>query len=80
MAKVNVLKRTEKYFREVRAEFKKVVWPTFKQLRNKTLVVIVAVLLVGAVIGFLDMIFGWGLKQLINLGGATGATVGFLGL
>lgn len=81
MAEKNGFKKIGKFFREVRAEFKKIVWPTFKQLRNNTVVVIVSVIIVGIFIGLLDLLFGWGLKELVNIGGATTSpTVGFLGL
>ncbi|CDZ74706.1 putative membrane protein [Peptoniphilus sp. ING2-D1G] len=49
MAKDNTIKKTEekkslaKYFRGVKSEFKKVVWPTKKELINYSLIVIAAV-------------------------------------
>ena len=46
------------YFREVRAELKKVVWPTFKQIQKNTLIVIVCLILVGAIIAVFDAGFG----------------------
>ncbi len=49
------------YFKEVKSELKKVVWPSFKQVKNNTLIVIICVLLVGAFIWILDLGFakGW---------------------
>ncbi len=49
------------YFKEVRSELKKVVWPSFKQVKNNTLIVIICVLVVGAFIWVLDLGFarGW---------------------
>lgn len=46
------------YFKDVRAELKKVVWPTFKQLQNNTVIVIISLLLVGAIIWVIDLGFG----------------------
>ena len=46
------------YVRELRAELKKVVWPTFKQVRNNTGVVITAIILVGIFVALLDFGFG----------------------
>ncbi|MDR1117034.1 MAG: preprotein translocase subunit SecE [Oscillospiraceae bacterium] len=43
-------KRIVKWFRELRSELKKVVWPTPKQTANNTLVVVAMVLLVSIVI------------------------------
>ena len=49
--KENWFKRTWgaicKYFRELRSELKKVVWPTPKQVAKNTLVFIACVLVVG---------------------------------
>ena len=61
-----VTQRIARWFREMRSELKKVVWPTPKQLANNTLIVIVAVLIVGAVIGALDAVFLLGLDWLRN--------------
>lgn len=46
-----------KFFREVQAEMKRVVWPTKNDLINSTLVVFVTVLIVSALIGICDTIF-----------------------
>lgn len=62
----NSFQRVIKYFREVKAELKKVVWPTRKQTINNTAVVIISVLIVGIVIWALDAVFGWGLNYLIK--------------
>ena len=46
-----------KLFKDVKSEIKKIVWPTPKQTVNNTVIVIVAVLAVGAFVGILDLIF-----------------------
>jgi len=56
-----------KYIREVKAELKKVVWPSWKQVRNNTAVVIASICIVGIVIWAVDflcggVIFGYFLK------------------
>ena len=51
--------RISRWFRETRSELRKVVWPTFKQLRNNTGIVIVAVIIVGAAMSLLDFGFMW---------------------
>ncbi len=58
--------RITNYFREVKSELKKVVWPTFKKVRQNTLIVIIYVLIVGLVIWALDMLFTWGMAFFIN--------------
>ncbi len=45
------------FFRETKAELKKVMWPSFKQVRNHTGIVIAAILLVGAFIALVDFGF-----------------------
>lgn len=61
--KKNIFSSIAKWFREAKAEFKKVVWPTRKQVINYTLVVIAFILIVGAFVCLLDI----GLSQLIQL-------------
>lgn len=55
-----------RYFREVKSELKKVVYPTAKQTRINTTVVIVVVIIVGIIIGILDFVFNNGRNYIIN--------------
>lgn len=55
-----------KFFKEVKSEMKKVVWPSKKQVINNTLIVIASVLIVGVVIWLLDLVFQYGLYQFIK--------------
>lgn len=52
--KVKLSRRISKFFKEIRTEMKKVVWPTRQQLVNNTLVVFAACLAVGIVIWLAD--------------------------
>lgn len=54
------------YFKEVKSELKKVVWPSFKQVKNNTLVVIVCVLIIGAFIWILDAAFSSTLGKVVE--------------
>ena len=56
-----------RYFRELKSELKKVVWPTPKQVTKNTLIVIASVLIVGAFIWVYDLVFEQGVMALINL-------------
>ena len=56
-----------KWFREMKSELKKVVWPSGKQLLNNTLIVLGAVIVVGAVLFAFDSLASWGLSLLRNL-------------
>lgn len=61
--KKSIFSSIAKWFREAKAEFKKVVWPTKNQLINYTLVVIAFILVVGIFVCVLDV----GLSALIKL-------------
>ena len=55
-----------KFFRDLKAEIKKVIWPTRKQLVNNTLIVVLAILLIGAGIWILDAVFSWGFGAIMR--------------
>ncbi len=55
-----------RYFRELRSELKKVVWPTPKQVLKNTLIVIACVLIVGIFIWLFDFVAGEGIAWLIK--------------
>ena len=58
-----------KWFREMKSELKKVVWPSGKQLVNNTLVVLAAVLVVGVVVVLFDFLADNGVALLGRLFG-----------
>lgn len=55
-----------KYFRELRSELKKVVWPTPQQVLKNTLIVLVCVLVVGVFIWLFDFVARVGVDTLIK--------------
>ena len=55
-----------KYFRELRSELKKVVWPTPKQVVKNTLIVLLCVLVVGIFIWLFDLVAQVGIDGLIK--------------
>ena len=55
-----------RFFKEVKSEMKKVVWPTKKQIVNNTLIVFAAVAVIGVFIWVLDLLFQFGLFQFIK--------------
>ena len=69
--KANWFKRTwgkiAKYFRELKSELKKVVWPTPKQVLNNTLIVLGCCAVVGVFIWLFDYVAGAGISGLIQL-------------
>lgn len=50
--------RIAKFFREVKSEMKKVVWPTWPQTVNNTVIVITVIIIVGLFLAIVDTIFG----------------------
>ena len=55
-----------RYFRELRSELKKVVWPTPAQVLKNTLIVLACVLVVGVFIWLFDFVSRIGIDALIN--------------
>jgi len=53
-----------KWFREMKSELKKVVWPDGKQLFNNTLIVLASVLVVGIIVCVFDFLAGEGIGLL----------------
>ena len=56
-----------RYFRELRSELKKVVWPTPKQVLKNTVVVLACVIVVGVFIWIFDFVSREGIDALISL-------------
>ncbi len=55
-----------RYFRELRSELKKVVWPTPKQVVKNTLIVGACVLVIGVFIWVFDFVARFGVDALIK--------------
>ena len=56
-----------RYFRELRSELKKVVWPTLPQVLKNALIVVLCVLVVGVFIWVFDYVAGLGINGLRSL-------------
>lgn len=52
----------KKYLEEVQGEMKKVVWPTRPEVRNSTIIVLVAIVIMGALI----FAFDWSSVQIVD--------------
>lgn len=57
--------RIAKFFREVKSEMKKVVWPTWSQTVNNTLIVIAFIVMVAIFMAIMDFIFGGAVKGVV---------------
>src|SRR3989441_10304103 len=62
--KRNWLARVVDFLRDVRAEIRKVTWPTWEELKKATGVIVLFVAVLGLVIGWMD----WLLQQIFVVG------------
>lgn len=66
-AKKPFFSRVKKFFKETKAELKKVTWPNKEQLKNNTGIILVFIIIFAAFLFICDLAFG-GLRQaFINL-------------
>ena len=60
------VKNKKHFFKDFKAELKKVIWPTPKQLVNKTVAVVVVVIITAAIVFVLDLVFNFLNEKGIN--------------
>ena len=65
---MSLVARTSEFLREVRVEAGKVSWPSRKELRTNTGVVIIMTAIMAFIIFVLDQILNLGLRQLFRVG------------
>ncbi|UQB42022.1 preprotein translocase subunit SecE [Thiomicrospira microaerophila] len=58
-----------RYLVHTKKEVRQVVWPTRKETAQTTLIVVIAVILVGIFLWLIDMFFLWAVKLLTGQGG-----------
>ena len=68
-AKPGFFKRIGKWFREMKSELKKVIWPTGKQLMNNTVVSLVMMVISAAGIWLFDQLAQMLVEVLISFAG-----------
>ncbi len=61
--------KVKQYFKDLKSELSKVVWPSKAQVINNTGVVLATIIVLGLFIGGLDALFSAALKFLMSLGG-----------
>lgn len=64
---VRAAKRISRWFREMKSELKKVVWPTAKQTTNSTIVAVVVMVGAAIVLWAFDSAADAAVKALINI-------------
>lgn len=55
-----------KYFKDIRSEFKKITWPSKKEVFNSFKIVLVVVAIFTLVLWLYDTVFGTALKAIIS--------------
>lgn len=56
----------KRFATETKAEFRKIVWPTPKETFNQTVIVLLAIVIIGAFIWGLDSLTSFGLNSFLN--------------
>ena len=59
--------RVKEAWKGFKSEYKKIVWPSWKQVFKNTLVVLVVVVICAVMIGLLDYAFSGGIQALTEL-------------
>jgi preprotein translocase subunit SecE len=65
---MSLVAKSAEFLREVRVEASKVSWPSRKELRDSTGVVIVMTMIMSLIVFVLDQILNLGLRQLFRVG------------
>jgi preprotein translocase subunit SecE len=58
--------QTKNYFEDLQGEMRRVTWPSWKQVRATTVVVVVAVFAFAAYFWAVDILFGTGITRLFE--------------
>lgn len=66
----NKTEKTQKksFFKGVKSEFKKIIWPTKENLTKETIQVVVVSVILGALIAIIDVGVKFGFDKLLQLG------------
>ena len=56
------------FFRSMKAEFKKIVWPDKEKIIKETTAVVIVTVVLGVIIALLDLVIRLGLDKIIQLG------------
>jgi len=67
--KIRWYRKLGNFLKDVKAELKKVTWPSKNEVTSTTIVVIAATVFFGFYLFFMDVIFSWVISQIKNLFG-----------
>lgn len=63
---VKTKKQKKSWFKGLKAEFKKIVWPDQKSLAKETIAVVIVSLILGVVISIVDLVARFGIEFLVK--------------
>ena len=63
---VKTKKQKKSWFKGLKAEFKKIVWPDQKSLTKETAAVVIVSVVVGVIISVVDLIARFGIESLVK--------------
>ena len=63
---VKTKKQKKSWFKGLKAEFKKIVWPDQKSLKKETAAVVIVSVVVGVIISVVDLIARFGIEFLVK--------------
>lgn len=55
------------FFKRVKTEFKKIVWPSREDVTKETIVVVIATIVIGLLIAVVDLLLNYGIDFWVNL-------------
>ena len=59
--------KSKNWFQGMSAEFKKIIWPTKKNIAKNTIAVVVSSVVLGLIIAGIDFLATWGVSLLGNI-------------
>ena len=65
--KVSFGEKVKNFFRGFRGEFKKIVWYPWNMVRKNSIIVIIAIVIIGVIVALLDLAFSSGIIGLGKL-------------
>jgi len=61
------MKDVQQFVEDVQVEMRRVTWPDRQQLRNATAVILVFVIIIAIIIGVMDTLFSWFVRNFVSV-------------
>ena len=63
------IRDVQQFAEDVQAEMRRVTWPDWEQLRNATVVILIFVLILAGIIGAMDGVFSFLIRNIVGIFG-----------